>query len=157
MNEEEFGPHKGPKRMFKTFVGDDNCNFQFGPAMAHKMKMKKGFGPAFAFMAGNDCCGPNIKGLHTIKQVEQNGILHVLLHVPGLDKTSIKLRAKADKITFSGTLKPELVELLGESNVKLNVTLNVIVDATKADAHYSDGVMWIKLPIIEEGEEINIE
>lgn len=161
----EFKDHK--KKVFKkTFVldgdeyGEDidveifaDGPHGFGPGM-HKVKKVMG-GPGmhgFSFGSG----GPHRKhGGHIVQKVKDDK-LSVVIHVPGLDKDTIKLRAKSDKLTFSGKLRGDLVDLLGEKEFKHVIKLVETVDSTQANADYRDGIMIITFPVIEEGDEISL-
>ncbi len=137
--------HEGPK----GFAFGFNTQ-KFGKR--HMMKFK-----------GN-CAEPHIFGGshrefrgHHARQIVKDDTLHIIIHAPGVDKSTIKLRAKSDKLTFSGKLRQDLIDLVGDKEIKIKMTFNETVDSTKADAEYKDGVMLIKFPIIEEGEAINFE
>lgn len=161
----EFKGHK-EKVFKKTFIldSDDCCEeidveilsgkHGFGPGMHKVKKMMGGHGMhGFAFGSG----GPMHKrhGSHIVQKVKDDK-LSVVIKVPGLDKDSIKLRAKADKLTFSGKLRGDLVDLLGEKEFKHVIKLVETVDSTQANADYRDGIMIITFPVIEEGDEISL-
>lgn len=162
----EFKGHK-EKVFKKTFVLDsDNCCEEINVEMfadgahgfepgIHKVKKMTGGPRMHGFAFG--CGGPMHKkhGSHIVQKVKDDK-LSVVIKVPGLDKDTIKLRAKADKLTFSGKLRGDLVDLLGEREFKHVVKLVETVDSTQANADYRDGVMIITFPVIEEGDEISL-
>ena len=101
----------GKKRKHKVFIGEGGPHgFAFGPGdFGHKFKK-------FAKAMGDDCCpgefsfGKGFSFGHGVRQIIKEDTLNVIIHAPGADKDSIKLRAKPDKLTFTWKLRQDLAD-----------------------------------------------
>ncbi|MCY3414969.1 MAG: hypothetical protein INQ03_25185 [Candidatus Heimdallarchaeota archaeon] len=99
-----------------------------------------------------------IKGhFQNVKQIisEDETVLTIVIKIPGVDKSTIKLRAKSDKINLTAEYNKELLEYMHGKDVKMTVTLDKEVKSKEAKVKYVDGILVVTFPIDEDlGEEI---
>jgi len=147
------------KKQYRIFTSDSD-DFHFSGGFQDFGKHKFGKHKFGKCKSGNmNCCQTidfgGVADKHHVHQIIKDGSLVILLMVPGLAKDSIKLRAKATKLTLTGRHREDLIEFLGEEEFKQIIKLQETVEPNSAQADYKDGIMKISFPIVETGEEIS--
>jgi HSP20 family protein len=88
---------------------------------------------------------------------EEETKFHVELSAPGYTKKDIKVSVEDDTLTITGEMKVENEEKkenyvkreFRNGNFKRSFNLNGMVDVEKIDAKYTDGILRIELPKVE--------
>jgi len=127
--------HKGHGGMNFSFGGSGKncCSFDFGSGM-------KNFGFAYG-------------GHYKTYQKINDGNLEVYILAPGIDKTSLKIRAKQDKLTVRANHKD--LPIFKDKELHIVESLNEDVIADDAKAKYSDGVLLVTFPLSDPGFEVS--
>ena len=112
--------------------GMNCCSMSMGSGTKHK---------GFSF-------GSHYKTYQKIK----DGHLEVYILALGIDKTSLKIRAKQDKLTVRANHKDLPIFQDRELHIVEDLHEDVVADAAKAK--YSDGVLLVSFPISDPGFEV---
>jgi len=117
------------------------------------------FSDGFKFTSGNSCCGMMSfgGGRSSTIQTEEDGELLVVTTIPGIDKTTLKVRAKTKTLSIKASIKESLHDYLGDDDVEMIISLTNDVDKTTAKASYSDGILQVRLKLADVGEEAEID
>lgn len=120
-----------------------------------------------------NCCGPGMKmhlqrndksfgeygkyGLDhwNSNQKVDNGNLTITMLAPGIIKDTLKIRAKADKMTVQAQKKSEIYDLIGEKDYNVVISLEEEIMPDSAKAKYIDGVLNITFSIANPGYEVS--
>ena len=125
----------------------------------------KHFGPPpFVFKMGKGCCAPGQMKhrfakhdpLDSVFQKVVGDTLKVAIILPGIDKETLKLRAKSDSLILDATGSKRFEDVLGEREYSLKVNLIEKIDPATVKAKYDEGILLLEAPV-EGVEEINIE
>ncbi len=150
--------------MRRRFINEEDEEFipgpRFGPGMRHRHPGPMGPRPPMETIFGlMGRRGPRHPGMNFgmgygflshITQVIEGNNLAIYIFAPGLDKSTINIRAKKDKLAFSARRKEIYQAMLPRSNITANIDLIEEVDHMKSKASYNDGVIKIEIPILEE-------
>jgi len=101
----------------------------------------------FEFKTGHD----------KIYQEVDDDVLQIFVVMPGIDKSSLKVRSKPDKINISADLKTQYQDKLGSNtqNYVFHLIEEVLPD--QASAKYQDGILSIRIPVATPPTNVNIE
>ena len=89
---------------------------------------------------------------------EEKGDLYIEMAMPGVKKDDIDIEVNADTITIRGTVKKEEKDEKDrkyyyksmEEYFEQTFNLPAMVDSSKADATYKNGILTVKLPKAEQ-------
>lgn len=108
----------------------------------------------FGFSFGTDC---DIQMEHDVIQKVEDDTLVCLFTMPGIDKTSLKVRAKTDTLVVSADRAEDYIPYFGKSKLEKRIRLAEEVDSGSAKAKYSDGILKVTFQLSDPGEEVQIE
>ncbi|MHA2504565.1 MAG: Hsp20/alpha crystallin family protein [Candidatus Kariarchaeaceae archaeon] len=108
------------------------------------------FSKGFVFNTGGSAT-------NQIHQTVEDESLIVYFALPGIEKESLKLRSKQDKISIMAAYKEEYAELFGEPEINTTFDLIETVLPDHAKAGYRDGILKIQFPLSEPAAEVAIE
>ncbi len=131
MHERRRGP-KGPMRMR---IRCDNCG-------------DRPLAPRFGMRGGR---------IPRVLVDEKEDVLTLFISLPGIDKSSLKVRANSEFIIYSANLKEELAKASGTEKVDGRIPLMDEVNTESIKARYEDGILYLTLDKIETGETIEVE
>lgn len=121
----------------------------------------KHFAKEFSFNTGGNCCSMN-KGTNTgsfspLYQSVEDDKLVVVLPLAGIEKETLKIRAKEDTLVIKAEIKEDLKKYLGKGAKDIRIKLQEAVDSGSAKAKYADGVLKVTFTVSETGEPVIIE
>jgi len=132
--------------MYCTCTSENSGNCCQGKGkMGHKMGHKMGKGHI------NDY-GRN----KNIQMVEDNN-LKILVELPGIDKSELKITAKSDKLVLKANYKDDVKHFYPDSSINQSIQLKENVDPTTSSAKYSDGILIVSFQLENLRTEVPIE
>lgn len=91
------------------------------------------------------------------KQVIEDENLKILVELPGIDKSDMKISAKSDKLVINAKYKEELDKFYPNSSVNRSIQLIENVDPATSSAKYADGVLVITFQLENQKTEVPID
>ena len=88
--------------------------------------------------------------------IEGEKTLRLVVPLPGLDKETLKVRAKADMVTISASVKNELKAYATRPEDSWDIMLQEEVIPTSSKAKYSDGILIVDFEMATPPENVEI-
>ncbi len=71
--------------------------------------------------------------------------------IPGIDRTSLKVRSKSDTVAISAEYNEVLQKFIESNNIDIRITTIKEIDSSKSQAIYKDGILILEFPITKIG------
>ncbi|MCE7735527.1 MAG: hypothetical protein GPJ54_11660 [Candidatus Heimdallarchaeota archaeon] len=88
--------------------------------------------------------------------VENDKFLRLVVPLPGLDKDSLKVRAKPDIVTISATVKEDLKQYSVRPEDSWDILLDYDIIPATSKANYTDGVLIVDFELAAPPEKVDI-
>ena len=90
-----------------------------------------------------------------LQYIEENQ-LRVVVPLPGLDKSTLKVRARSDIVSISAKVKDELVNYSVRPEDNWDIVLDYPVIAESAKANYADGILFVNFELVEPPQDVEV-
>jgi len=81
----------------------------------------------------------------------------LLIMLPGIDKSSLKVRVNDEYLVYSASVKEDISKLMEMEKFNGRVPLYDKVDSESVKAKYEDGILFVTLKKVETGNVVEIE
>jgi len=81
----------------------------------------------------------------------------LLIMLPGIDKSSLKVRVNNEYLVYSASIKEDISKLMELEKFNGRVPLYDEVDSESVKAKYEDGILFVTLKKVETGNIVEIE